>query len=68
MGKVLQVLMWHSVEVILKTGELKELEDLKNDSDVIALRELRSVAWFALGAKQVTDVSFWNILLSFCWV
>lgn len=30
-------------QVILKTGELQELEDLKNDTDVVALRELRSV-------------------------
>ena len=30
-------------EVILATGELNELEELKRDSDVIALRELRSV-------------------------
>ena len=30
-------------QVILSTGELKELEELKMDSDVVALRALRSV-------------------------
>ncbi|CAK9013536.1 unnamed protein product [Durusdinium trenchii] len=35
--------MANRIDVILKTGELKELEELKLDSDVVALRELRSV-------------------------
>ncbi|CAE7027191.1 Polb [Symbiodinium natans] len=35
--------MANRIDVILATGELNELEELKKDSDVIALRELRSV-------------------------
>ena len=42
-------------EVILATGELSELDELKRDSDVIALRELRSAR--AVVAKRLEEIS-----------
>ncbi|CAE7594630.1 polb [Symbiodinium pilosum] len=42
------------IDVILATGELSELEELKRDSDVIALRELRSV--HGIGAVRAAEL------------
>ena len=42
-------------EVILATGELSELDELKRDSDVIALRELRSAR--AVMANHLREAS-----------
>ena len=41
--------------MILATGELSELDELKRDSDVIALRELRSAR--AVVAKRLEEIS-----------
>ncbi|CAJ1378951.1 unnamed protein product [Effrenium voratum] len=46
--------MAHRIDVILETGELKELEELKKDSDVVALRELRSV--HGIGAVRAAEL------------
>lgn len=35
--------MARRIDIVLETGELEELHELKRDSDVVALRELRSV-------------------------
>merc|ERR1712187_1109975 len=35
--------MARRIDIVLETGELEELHDLKRDPDVIAIRELRSV-------------------------
>ncbi|CAE7265920.1 Polb, partial [Symbiodinium necroappetens] len=42
------------IDVILATGELSELDELKRDSDVIALRELRSV--HGIGAVRAAEL------------
>merc|ERR1719199_920702 len=35
--------MARRIDIVLETGELEELKELKRDSDVVALRDLRSV-------------------------
>lgn len=46
--------MARRIDVVLTTGELDELKELKQDRDVVALRELRSV--HGIGAVRAADL------------
>nr|QDO16408.1 DNA polymerase beta [Lingulodinium polyedra] len=46
--------MARRIDIVLATGELEELKELKRDSDVVALRELRSV--HGIGAVRAGEL------------
>mmetsp|Transcript_142626 Transcript_142626/g.248705 ORF Transcript_142626/g.248705 Transcript_142626/m.248705 type:complete len:471 (-) Transcript_142626:81-1493(-) len=46
--------MARRIDVVLETGELEELKELKRDSDVLALRDLRSV--HGIGAVRAAEL------------